>query len=430
MSNETFEVNNFTIIKEQLLIWASQFSSCSFLDNNQYQSQWKQQECLVAAGVLHEINVAPGNALPQLQQFLDDHKGEWIFGHLSYDLNAEIEPAPIVANDPVAFAGLSFFVPQTVFRLTDKLLSIFSNEKPPADIWKDVCGTDRSLKPATTIVVLEARTKMQEYLEIIGKLKEHIHRGDCYEINFCQEFYAENILVDSVYLFKKLSSLSPNPFACYYKIKQSHLVCASPERYISRNGNRLFSQPIKGTASRNLENVFDDRNRVLQLQNSPKERSENVMVVDLVRNDLSRICREGTVKVDELFGIYTYPHVHQMISTVSGETKPGTTFTDIIKATFPMGSMTGAPKKKVMELISKYESGSRGLFSGAVGYISPEGNFDFNVVIRSLLYNSQTEYLSYWVGGGITWYSNAADEYDECMLKAIAIKKVLQEATP
>ena len=150
------------------------------------------------------------------------------------------------------------------------------------------------------------------------------------------------------------------------------------------------------------------------------------MVVDLVRNDLSKICREGTVQVEELFGIYSFPQVHQMISTITGELQPGLSFADIIKQTFPMGSMTGAPKKKVMELIEQYENTRRGIFSGAVGYIKPGGDFDFNVVIRSILYNQATQYLSYLVGSAITFYSKAAEEYEECLLKAEALKKVFQ----
>jgi len=149
------------------------------------------------------------------------------------------------------------------------------------------------------------------------------------------------------------------------------------------------------------------------------------MVVDLVRNDLARICEEGTVNVDELFGVYSFPQVHQMISTVSGELQEGMQFTDMIRACFPMGSMTGAPKKRVMELIEKYERNKRGIFSGAVGYISPEGDFDFNVVIRSILYNASTKYLSWQVGSGITFYSDPEKEWEECLLKASAIESVL-----
>jgi para-aminobenzoate synthetase component 1 len=206
------------------------------------------------------------------------------------------------------------------------------------------------------------------------------------------------------------------------------LLCASPERFLKKQGERILSQPIKGTSPRITGNKVDDDEQRKELHDSAKERSENVMVVDLVRNDLSKVCVEGTVHVDELYGIYSFPQVHQMISTVSGELRKDRNFADIIRATFPMGSMTGAPKKMVMELIERYEKTRRGIFSGAVGYISPGDDFDFNVVIRSIMYNSTSRYLSFQAGSGITFYSDPAKEWEECILKAEAMKFVLQSA--
>lgn len=426
MFNNTFSVKDFKVTKAQLLIWANRFSSCAFLDTNQYPSCWDINECVLAAGSIASLKAKVGHALDLLQQFIDQHKGQWIFGHLNYDLKDEIEPAPATLPGAVGFDVVHFFVPETIIRLSPGTVSIASHFVDPAIIWEEVCHCNTALSNNRSVIpVLAPSQSKSAYIETIQRLKEHIHRGDCYEINFCQEFFAANTIIDPVGMYLELTGLSPNPFSCFYKVGESYLMCASPERYLMRKGNRLFSQPIKGTAARNLEDSEDDLIRSAKLLRDPKERSENVMIVDLVRNDLSRICSEGSVKVDELFGIYTYPHVHQMISTVSGELKAGTSFSDIIRATFPMGSMTGAPKKRVMELIAAYETGNRGIFSGAVGYISPGGDFDFNVVIRSLMYNRVNKYLSYWVGGGITWYSKPGEEYEECMLKAAAIKKVL-----
>ena len=222
-----------------------------------------------------------------------------------------------------------------------------------------------------------------------------------------------------------LTEVSPTPFACFYKNSSDYLLCASPERYLQKKGNQLISQPIKGTIKRNLHNDADDKLQVEALQNSSKDKSENVMVVDLVRNDLSRICEQGSVKVSELFGIYSFPQVHQMISTITGTLNSNTLFSEILEATFPMGSMTGAPKKSVMETIDALEPTKRGLYSGTVGYFNPAGDFDFNVVIRSIFYNSDIKKASYGVGGGITIYSDPEKEYEECLLKAAAIKKVL-----
>jgi para-aminobenzoate synthetase component 1 len=278
----------------------------------------------------------------------------------------------------------------------------------------------------SSAIDIKSRFSRDEYLRIIQQLKQHILRGDCYEINFCQEFFATEACIDPLMVYKKLSAVSPNPFSALYRLDDHWLLCASPERYLLKQGPAILSQPIKGTSKRELMNAeADNRNRE-ELFNSAKDRSENVMVVDLVRNDLAKICEEGTVKVDELYGIYSFPQVHQMISTVSGALKKEISFPSIIKATFPMGSMTGAPKKRVMELIEEYEQTKRGIFSGAVGYLSPGGDFDFNVVIRSIMYNAATGYLSYQAGSGITFYSDPAMEWEECLLKAAAIKEVLE----
>ena len=231
-----------------------------------------------------------------------------------------------------------------------------------------------------------------------------------------------------LYWFIKGSAISsPNPFSALYKLEDKWLICASPERFLKKEGNKILSQPIKGTSSRFLKDDSKDKKSKEELYASEKDRSENVMVVDLVRNDLARVCNEGTVKVDELFGIYSFPQVHQMISTVSGELKDKISFSEIIKSTFPMGSMTGAPKRRVMELIDQYERSGRGIFSGAVGYITPENaygqaGFDFNVVIRSIMYNASEKYLSFMAGSGITFYSDAEKEYEECLLKAEAMR--------
>jgi para-aminobenzoate synthetase component 1 len=201
------------------------------------------------------------------------------------------------------------------------------------------------------------------------------------------------------------------------------MMCASPERYLHKHGNTILSQPIKGTARRGTDTGSDNEIKTA-LQSSIKDRAENVMIVDLVRNDIARSCKTGSVKVEELFGIYTFPQVHQMISTITGQLKEEEPFTNAIRYSFPMGSMTGAPKVKVMELVEKYEHSRRELFSGTVGYISPEGNFDFNVIIRSLFYNAATRYLSYQTGGAITYDSTPEQEWEEMRLKAWALEKI------
>ena len=200
-------------------------------------------------------------------------------------------------------------------------------------------------------------------------------------------------------------------------------MCASPEQYLQKTGNKIISKPIKGTIKRSSEFEEDELLKA-KLFNSEKDKSENVMIVDLVRNDFSKCAEKGSVKVDELFGVYSFPQVHQMISTVSARLKAGVSGVSAIKSSFPMGSMTGAPKIKAMELIEKEEVFKRGLYSGSVGYFNPEGDFNFNVVIRSLFYSPELTQLSFAIGGAITDGSNALDEYEESLLKAKAIFEV------
>ena len=413
-----------------MLNWANHFGIFCFLDNHSYQIEPHSEECLLAAGVKRDLRCNAGNALEQLQQFIND-KPSWLFGHLGYDLKNEIEDLSSNHPDGIEFPDLYFFEPEIIIRLSEHVIIIEAED--PAKIFISICNTEIHEFVSSGKVEIKNRIEKKEYCSIINKLKQHILRGDCYELNFCQEFYAEDVKINPLEVYKKLSDLSPNPFSALYKLNNKWLICASPERYIKKQGSHILSQPIKGTAKRNLQNKTDDEKRKEDLYKSKKDRSENVMVVDLVRNDLAKVCKDGTVQVDELYGIYSFPQVHQMISTVSGTLKDDISFCEIIKATFPMGSMTGAPKKRVMELIERFEKTKRGIFSGALGYISPEGDlptgqagFDFNVVIRSILYNSESNYLTFSAGSAITFYSDAEKEWEECEMKAGAMKEVVK----
>ena len=272
---------------------------------------------------------------------------------------------------------------------------------------------------------LYPRISKKDYLTSVRKIQDHIKRGDIYEINFCQEFYNHS-QIDPYLVYLQMISKSPSPFATFFKYKDKYLLSSSPERFLKKEYSLIISQPMKGTSEKGL-NLKEDHDLKKKLSESIKENSENIMIVDLIRNDLSRIAQAKTVKVEELCGIYTYPYVHQMISTVTAQLKTRS-FSEIIEATFPMGSMTGAPKIEAMKIIEKYESTKRGLYSGAVGYISPGMNFDFNVVIRSIQYNAENKYLSYIVGSAITALSNADEEYEECLTKVYGIINANQKA--
>ena len=409
----------------KMLNWANRFNICCLLDNHHYNFSHHRYECIVAAGCTHSLSVQAGSAFKRLQEFIDTHS-DWIFGHLAYDLKNEIEVLQSSGFDGIQFPDLFFFVPQIILQLDESNLSVGSLNKDHEEIYHQVITSEsKSADTLSNQIDVRSRISKKKYIETINHLLNHIQRGDCYEINFCQEFYSEDTAIDPITTYKSLSDTSPNPYSAFYKLEDKYLLCASPERYLKKTGLNILSQPIKGTWQRNIESYEGDETNRRSLTSSTKDRSENVMVVDLVRNDLSKVCLEGSVKVDELFGVYEFPQLFQMISTVSGSLKPGISISEILKATFPMGSMTGAPKKKVMELIEKYEVTRRGIFSGTLGYISPEKDFDLNVVIRSILYNSSGRYLSFPAGSGITFYSDPEKEYEECLLKAMAIKKVL-----
>jgi para-aminobenzoate synthetase component I len=407
-----------------MLSWCNRFNICSFLDNHHYQLPGHSYECLAGCGVTASVKANAGNAFESLQTFLDQ-QNDWCFGHLGYDLKNETEQLTSAHKNKIGFADLYFFVPQYVFQLSETELRIGSLNDDHATVYDAICNEATEAVEKEMTVRFQERVSKADYINSINSIKEHILRGDCYELNYCMEFFAEAAVIDPLNIYQSLTVLSPNPFSAFYKVDNSYLLCASPERFLRKQGRQLLSQPIKGTVKRNVDDAVADDALKQQLHSSKKDRSENVMVVDLVRNDLSRVCKEGTVSVDELFAVYSFPQVHQMISSIVGEVNDAFSFTDIIKATFPMGSMTGAPKRRVMQLIDQYEQSRRGIFSGAVGYIAPNGDFDFNVVIRSILYNEADQYLSYMVGSGITFYSDAEKEYEECLLKADAIRSVL-----
>ena len=421
----SFPINDLELTKRQVLTWALPFNTCCFLDNQGY-PPGSSFECLLAVGARDTCTASAGSAFSRLQTWASG-RNDWLFGHFGYELSAETEavemPGERSPMDGPGFPDLFFFLPEIVVLLQKDRVRIGSYGGDQEDIWKSISG----IVPQETVALprpdFKARFTKEDYLSTVGALRAHILRGDCYEINFCMEFFASPADADPLSVWWALSQASPNPFSAFYRIGDRYLFCASPERFLRKDGNTLLSQPIKGTAPRILRDPAADRLRGDTLSQSAKDRAENVMVVDLVRNDLSRICVPGSVHVPELYGIYAFPQVYQMISTVAGELRPGVDWTEAVRASFPMGSMTGAPKNSVVRLISRYERSRRGLFSGALGYVDPAGNFDFNVVIRSLLYNRRSRYLSYQVGSGITFYSDPAAEYEECLIKAEGVRK-------
>ena len=418
-----FKLPETSLFKRQIFKWTTQFERVCYLDSNDYpQELGDSYDCLVGVGMESELLMDQergADPFLQLQNYYETKK-DWLFGFLTYDLKNDIENLVSENNDGLGFPKLHFFEPSYVLKIKNGFVEIESKKEIPSVIFQIISAIKLSKKEEPIFEKtpkLQPRISKDDYLKTIRSIHEHLHKGDIYEMNFCQEFYAKNCELNISELFQKLNRISKAPFSAYYRLAEHHLLSSSPERFLKKEGNKLISQPIKGTTKRG-KTIEEDRTLKKALSESQKDKSENVMIVDLVRNDLAKSCKAGSVKVEELFKIYPFEQVFQMISTISGQLKSDTHFIEAIKNAFPMGSMTGAPKVRSMQLIEHYEQSMRGLYSGAIGYITPKGDFDFNVVIRSILYNADRKYLSYQVGGAIVYDSIPENEYEECLLKA------------
>ncbi|WP_310559309.1 anthranilate synthase component I family protein [Flavobacterium sp.] len=412
--------------KKQILTWAQQFREVVFLDSNDYPQQYSSYDCILAVDAFTSIKTDYHNAFEDLKQYQQISK-DWLFGYLAYDLKNDIEILNSNNFDGLDFPDLFFFQPKKIFLLKGNQLEIQYLNMCDDEVVEDliaIAGTQHPTPNTQHAINIIQRISTENYLGKVSNLLEHIHRGDIYEANFCMEFFAENAVINPLEKFLKLNKISKSPQAVFFKNNTQFLLSASPERYIKKEGDLLISQPIKGTAKRFLDSIEDEKSKN-QLASDPKERAENIMVTDLVRNDLSRTAQKGSVKVEELCGIYSFEQVHQMISTITSKRDSQYSAVEIIKTTFPMGSMTGTPKVSVLKIIEELEETKRGLYSGAVGYFTPNGDFDFNVVIRSILYNQENKYISFSVGSAITSLSIPENEYEECLLKAKAMREVL-----
>ena len=425
-----FPLTDAANFKQKALNWAMNHAKAvCYLDNNGYTEGYLPTafEGLLAIGTETEIfNTSDASSFKRLQE-LHDVRKNWLFGFLAYDLKNEIERLESNHFDGLSFPDMHFFEPRILLKISSKSVEFLKNTEGSSNqkILQKI--DNQELKKQNSLnLSIRSRFSKPEYLATVERIKQHIHRGDIFEMNFCQEFFVQNAALNPATLFHDLNALAQTPFAAFYKLNDTYIMCASPERFLKKSGQKLTSQPIKGTSKRgNTER--EDLDLKNELQNDPKNRSENVMIVDLVRNDLGKISETGTVKVSELFGIYSFPTVHQMISTIESTLKHDLLFTEALRQTFPMGSMTGAPKIRAMQLIEQYERTRRGVYSGAIGYITPDGDFDFNVVIRSILYNATRQYASFQVGGAIIAESDAEKEYAECQIKAANMRRVLTE---
>ncbi|MEQ8926027.1 MAG: anthranilate synthase component I family protein [Fulvivirga sp.] len=400
------------VLINKALAWALNFDYFTYFNPNNYTFPNEPFEHMLLVGN-SKIEAPAGSTFDFLHKHLQ--KEQLLAGHFSYDLKNEIET--LVSNNKsiISSENASFFTASTAIYLNGQTIRIES-EKNPNEVLNQIELTIAD-KYQQDSINFESLVSKDEYLRTANRLIEHIIEGDIYEINYCIPFIARNCQLNPTAIYQLLCEKYPSPFSVLYKNNNQFIISGSPERFLKREGDKLISQPIKGTSKRG-KTKEEDLQLKTKLRSNEKELAENMMIVDLVRNDLAKSCKPGSVKVEEMFGIYTFPLWHQMISTVTGDLKHEVNACEAIKNAFPMGSMTGAPKIKVMELIEKYEITKRGIYSGAIGYFKPNGDFDFNVVIRSLIYDQSTTTCTFHVGSAITFDSDPEAEYEECLLKA------------
>ena len=413
--------------KDKLLTWAQTFDTFAWLDSNDYPQQYSTFEKALAVGAEKVLQTDFQRAFDKLQQLVDQTQ-DYVFGYLSYDLKNDLEQLGSANFDGLQFPELFFFQPQKLFFFHKEHIEVsYLNtiENQWETDFQNILQTNLNPEFSPTEFTLQSRISQVDYLKKVNRLQQYIRQGDTYEANFCMEFFADNITIDPLPLFTELNRRAQAPFSVFFKHRDQYLLSASPERFIRKEGSKVITQPIKGTARRGKTEA-EDVIRKEQLAQNLKERTENIMIVDLVRNDLSKTASKGSVQVEELCKIYTFPTVHQMISTVSSTVKEGVHPVEVVKSMFPMGSMTGVPKISTLKIIEELEETKRGLYSGAFGYFTPNGDFDFNVVIRSIVYNAKNQYLSFSVGGAVTSKSVPEHEYEECLLKAENLQKTLE----
>ncbi len=425
----SYTISNVVDFKKSLQQWSQQYNEVVWLDSNTHKDSYGSFDALLAVDALTSLVTDSENAFDKLKEYQESVK-DWIFGYLSYDVKNDVEQLSSLNHDGLYFPELCFFQPKKIIRIKGNTIDfIYLNmvDDELEDDFKVISNgiVLNTIEESCEAIKIKLRIFKDEYFKRVHKMLQHIHHGAIYEANFCQEFYAENTEINPLEVYKKLNKISHPPFATFFKLDDKYLLSASPERYIKKIGTQVISQPIKGTAKRAVDTNEDIRLKQ-QLEKDEKERAENIMIVDLVRNDLSKSAEKGSVSVAELCKVYTYEQVHQMVSTVTAKVAIDKNPVEIIRETFPMGSMTGAPKVSAMKIIEDLEATKRGLYSGAVGYFTPENDFDFNVVIRSILYNKTEKYVSFSVGSAITAKASPEKEYEECLLKAKAMRQVLE----
>ncbi len=412
----SIHVDNFSVFKQKLVHWANSFPIFSFLDSNNHKENYHKYDFICAIDILDTFEFTK-DFQPKLDNFY--------FGHLTFDIYCKDDNTKSNSNF-IEFEKSFLYLPRYIIYGLENRVYFNRNLIEAMEIKDHIDNINLKTYHIPNINFIP-RINQYDYSKKVLSIQNKIQEGDFYELNFCIELIAENIELSPIETFQIINSTTKAPMSALVKYRDKYILSFSPERFMAKRGNVLIAQPIKGTARRNLLNADLDDDLKTQLENSEKERAENSMIVDLMRHDLTFYAIPGTVLVREYCKVYSFQTVHQMISTVSAELQDEN---EAIKALFkalPAASMTGAPKKIVVETILELENFSRGIYAGHIGYIDNQGDFDFNVVIRTLEFDSLAKKASIHVGSAITLLSNPKDEYDECLLKAQGILKFFKE---
>jgi para-aminobenzoate synthetase component I len=352
-------------------------------------------------------------------------------GYFSYDFGRQIERIPTRAVDELGMSDCQFaFYNAVLIRSRDDgrvYLSSFDPGVAGAITREEVLAELRKVAPSRDLekfaAAVRAGYRREAYLAAIRRVQKYILAGDVYQVNLTQRFYADIGAASTWELYKRLMAINPAPFAGYLKFGETAILSASPERFLRVRGQRVETCPIKGTVRRGTTAEDDEAQRQWLLA-SAKNRAELAMIVDLMRNDLGRVCRPGSIRVEEFPRLESFASVHHLVATVVGELDPRRSVVDLISASFPGGSITGAPKIRAMEIIEELEPVRRGIFTGAIGYLGFNGVSDLNIAIRTMLVKNGRAFIQ--VGGGIVADSVAEEEYEECLLKGRLLFEALE----
>ncbi|TAN67791.1 MAG: aminodeoxychorismate synthase component I [Methylobacter sp.] len=366
---------------------------------------------------------------------LDDHLpfNGGAIGYFSYDLARRLEVLPVVAQDAEHIAEMAVGIYPWAVVVDHYLQKSYLVGHCEQQKWQDLIrqfsqtNSPKGQDDQAFKVVGEITSNMDKdsYVRAFNRIKHYLKEGDCYQVNLAQRFVAA-CQGDPWTAYQILRKLNAAPFSCYLNLPEVQILSSSPERFLKLTGGVVETKPIKGTRPRK-QDYAENQQQIKNLEASSKDRAENLMIVDLLRNDISKTCKSGSVKVPLLFDVESYATVHHLVSTVTGILADNQHALDLLKSCFPGGSITGAPKIRAMEIIEELEPNRRGVYCGAIGYIGFNGNMDTNIAIRTLVHSENT--IRFWAGGGIVNDSVAEEEYQESFDKAAAMLDLLQQFT-